>query len=92
MAIAETLDSFLTDFGVTVTNGTTTTTGILDMPTEMVGGGMVLMSDYMLTIKSSVYPSLAYGSSLTVNGIAYSVREVRAQDDGNFTLVFLSRV
>ena len=88
----ESLDAFLADFGVPVTDGTTTTTGILDMPSEVIAGGMVITTDYALTVKSSVYPNLKYGDALTVNGAAYTVREVRAQDDGQFAIVYLSKV
>lgn len=90
--LSENLDVFLADFGVTVTNGVTTTTGVLDMPSEVIAGGMVITTDYALTIKSSVYPTLKYGDSLTVDGAAYTVREVRAQDDGKMSIVYLSKV
>jgi len=89
--LSENLDAFLTDFGVPVTDGTTATTGILEMPSEIIAGGMVITTDYSLTIKSNVYPSLKYNDSLTVNGAAYTVREVRAQDDGQFSIVYLSK-
>ncbi len=91
MALSENLDGFLTDFGVAVTNGVTTTTGILDMPSEVIAGGMVITTDYALTIKANVYPNLKYNDSLTVGGVAYTVREVRLQDDGAFTTVYLSK-
>lgn len=92
MALSENLDAFLADFGVSVTDGTTTTTGVLDMPSEVIAGGMVITTDYALTIKSSVYPNLKYADGLTVDGAAYTVREVRAQDDGKFSIVYLSKV
>lgn len=90
--LSENLDAFLADFGVPVTNGMTTTTGVLDMPSEVIAGGMVITTDYALTVKSSVYPDIKYGDALTVNGAAYTVREVRAQDDGKFSIVYLSKV
>ena len=90
--LSENLDAFLADFGVTVTDGTTTTTGVLDMPSEVIAGGMVITTDYALTVKSSVYPNLKYGDTLTVSGAAYTVREVRAHDDGQFSIVYLSKV
>ena len=31
-------------------------------------------------------------NSLTVDGAAFTVREVRAQDDGKFSIVYLSKV
>lgn len=92
MALTENLDVFLADFGVAVTDGTTTTTGVLDMPSEVIAGGMVITTDYALTVKASVYPNLKYGDALTVGGVSYTVREVRAQDDGQFSIVYLSKV
>ena len=90
--LSENLDAFLGDFGVAVTDGTTKTTGVLDMPSEVIAGGMVITTDYSLTVKASVYPNLKYGDALTVNSVAYTVREVRAQDDGQFSTVYLSKV
>lgn len=91
MPLSENLDGFLADFGVTVTDGVTATTGVLDMPSEVIAGGMVITTDYALTIKSSVYPTLKYGDSLTVGGAGYTVREARIQDDGAFTIVYLQK-
>ncbi len=94
MPLTENLDVFLqtAEFAVAVTNGTTATTGILDMPSEVIAGGMVITTDYALTVKASVYPNLKYGDSLTVAGAAYTVREVRLQDDGAFAVVYLQKV
>lgn len=88
----EDLDVFMSDFGVSVTAGTTTTTGVLDMPSEVIAGGMVITTDYALTIKTSALPNLKYQDALTVDGAAYTVREVRQQDDGRFSIVYLSKV
>lgn len=90
--LSENLDVFLADFGVTVTSGATTTTGVLDMPSEVIAGGMVITTDYALTIKTAALPNLGYGDSLTVDGAAYTVREVKSQDDGRFSIVYLSKV
>ena len=92
MALSENLDTFLADFGVAVTNGVATTTGILDMPSEVIAGGMVITTDYALTVKTGAFPNLGYADALTVDGAAYTVREVRAQDDGKFAVVYLSKV
>jgi hypothetical protein len=85
-------DIFLEDFGVTVTNGITTSKGILDMPSEVIAGGMVITTDYALTVKTSAFPTLKYDDALTVNGAAYTVREAKLQDDGAFTIAYLSKV
>ena len=91
MPFVENLDVFLSDFGVTVTNGVTTATGVLDMPSEIIAGGMVITTDYALTLKASAFPTLAYPDPLTVGGVAYTVREVRLQDDGVFVIAYLSK-
>lgn len=90
--LSENLDVFLADFGVTVTDGTTTSQGILDMPSEVIAGGMVITTDYALTVKTSAFPTLKYDDALTVNGAAYIVREAKLQDDGTFTIAYLSKV
>lgn len=94
MPLTENLDVFLStaEFAVAVTNGVTATTGILDMPSEVIAGNMVITTDYALTIKASVYPNLKYGDALTVAGVAYTVREVRLIDDGAFATVYLQKV
>ena len=83
---------FLADFGVPVAWGSYSGKGILDMPSEIIAGGMVLTTDYQLTIKTSDFPGLIRGDSITVNGASYTVREARMVDDGVFSNVFLSKV
>lgn len=92
MPLDENFDAFLADFGVAVSDGVTATNGILDAPGEVLSNGQILSVDYALTIKASVYPSLDFGDALTVGGVAYSVRLVLPQDDGAFSLVYLSKV
>jgi hypothetical protein len=92
VAISENLDVFLADFGVSVSDGVSTSIGTLDMPSEVIAGGMVITTDYALTVKAGAFPNLKYTDALTVDGAAYTVREVRAQDDGRFATVYLSKV
>lgn len=89
--ITESPAVFLRDFGVPVTDGTTTSVGILDMPTEVIADGMVLSTDYQLTVRASEYGSKKYGDTLTVNGAAYTVKECRLLDDGAFAMIYLSK-
>jgi hypothetical protein len=49
MALTEDLGIFLDDFGVSCTAGAVTALGILDMPTQVLAGDMVLSTDYTLT-------------------------------------------
>lgn len=92
MAFTENLSVFLYDFGVPVVSGAYSGSGIIDMPSEIIAGGMVLTTDYQLTVNTSDFPTLARGDAITVEGVAYTVREARMADDGKFTNVFLSKV
>ena len=89
MAITEDLDGFFADFGVTCTAGAVTAKGILDMPGEVVAGGMVLSTDYTLTARHSNFGTLKHGDSITVDGDAYTVRENRRIGDGKFVEIAL---
>lgn len=89
--IAESPDAFLTDFGVPVVFGALTVNGILDMPTEVLSGNMVLSTDYQLTFRTSALPNLAYASAITVGGVAYTVKSVRQIDDGTFSIADIQK-
>ena len=90
--VNESLDTFLADFGVTCTAGAITSTGILDMPGQVLGNGMVISTDYTLTCKVADFGGLFYGDGITVNGMFYQVREVRKLDDGAFCEITLSKL
>lgn len=92
MAFVENLGVFLADFGVAVSSGSYSGLGILDMPSEIIAGGMVLTTDYQVTVKTSDFPVMNRGDSMTVDAVSYTVREARQTDDGKFTNVFLSKV
>lgn len=94
MAFVEDLNVFLNaaDFAVTVTSGAVTGLGILDMPSQVVADGMVLTTDYKLTVKTSDFGGLIYGAAITVDGVNYQVREAMRVDDGQFTELMLTRL
>lgn len=92
MALTEDLSMFLSDFGVTVTSGAVSGKGILDMPSQVVADGMVLTTDYKLTVRTSEFGGLIYGAAITVDGVGYQVREAIKIDDGNFTDLMLTRL
>jgi hypothetical protein len=92
MAFTEDLDLFLADFGVSVTSGGVTGVGILDMPSEIVADGVVLTTDYKVTVKTSQFGGLLYGAPVTVDGVNYQVREAMKVDDGSFTDLMLTRL
>ena len=84
-------DVFLNDFGVPVRFGSRTIKGILDMPTEVLSGNMVLSTDYQLTFRTPALPGLGYNSAITVNGVAYTVKSVRQVDDGAFSIADIQK-
>ena len=93
MAIAESLGTFLEDFGVTVVTAGGTFLGIFDTPTdESIAGGMVLSNDYMLTGRTDQLGSVPDGASITVAGVAYTVhQDPTLISDGVFCMLRLSR-
>jgi hypothetical protein len=91
MAITEDLDIFLADFGVSCTAGAVTANGILDMPSQILSDGMVLSTDYTLTARASNFGTLIRGDSITVDSVAYTVRETMLIDDGKFVQIALQK-
>jgi hypothetical protein len=91
MTITEDLDIFLADFGVSCTAGAVTANGILDMPSQILSDGMVLSTDYTLTARTSNFGTLIRGSSITVDSVAYTVRETMLIDDGKFVQIALQK-
>jgi len=91
MAITEDLDIFLADFGVSCTAGAVTANGILDMPSQILSDGMVLSTDYTLTARASNFGSLIRGDAITVDSVAYTVRETLLIDDGKFVQIALQK-
>ena len=94
MALSETLAFLNTDeFGVTCQIGAGASfVGILDSPVDVIAGGMALSREYLLTAKTSDVSSASRGTSITVGGASYTVRENRPVDDGLFSELLLSKV
>ena len=87
MALADFLSNdldifFDNPFGVSATSGDTTAKVIFDRPTQVLAGDMVLTTDYQITAKTSDFGTLLAGASITVNSVAYTVRETRLVGDG----------
>lgn len=93
MPLTEDLDVFFNgdEFAVDCTAGFITAKGIMDMPTEMVAGGAVLSTDYLLTAKASDFGDLVYGSQINVNGVPYTVRDASLVGDGKIVELSLQR-
>lgn len=92
MPLNEDLGVFLNDFGVSCTAGAITALGILDMPTQVLAGDMVLSTDYTLTCRNADFGGLLFGDSITVDGVNYQVKETRQLDDGAFVEIGLMRL
>lgn len=92
MALSEDLTVFLNDFGVSCTAGAVTALGILDMPSQLISGDMVLTTDYSLTARAADFGGLLFGDGITVDGVNYQVREVRKLDDGAMVEIALQRL
>ena len=94
MALSETLAFLNTDeFGITCQIGAGASfVGILDSPVDVIAGGMALSREYLLTAKTSDVSSASRGTSITVGGASYTVRENRAIDDGLFSELLLTKV
>jgi hypothetical protein len=89
--ITEDTGLYLADFGVSVVAGAASGLGILDMPSELIVDGQVISTEYTLTCESAKFGDLLYGSKLTVNGAAYTVRANVLISDGVFTQLSLQR-
>ena len=86
------LDIFFNDMGVSVTNGIDKFKGLLDTPDEVVGSGLSMSTEYLLTVKTESIPSLYEGDTVAIMNINYSVRQIRKMADGGLSQMLLSRV
>ena len=82
-------DTYLADFGVPVVWGAVSGIGILDQPDVLIADGLAIGTAYQLTAKASVFGTAANGSAFLVNGVAFTVREVKKVDDGIFVRIGL---
>jgi hypothetical protein len=73
-----------------VTAGAVSGLGILDQNSEIILGGEITIIDYLLTVPTATFGSLAYGDLVTVDGTSYKA-ETQPQrfDDGMFCRVAL---
>lgn len=89
--IDENLDAFLNDFGVPIVFGSVRGLGIFNSPDSAIGDGLSISTDYTVLVRSSVFGSLKFNDAITVNGVAFVVRENLLMDDGKFCRVFLKK-
>ena len=93
LSFTEDLDAFFDTpgFTVPVVHGVTTSVGYLDQPSEIIADGVVLTTDYAVVVKTSEFSSVARGDAMTVDGVAYTVREPMLLDDGKIMRVMLMK-
>ena len=81
--LTDDLDIFFDNpFGVSATSGATTAKVLLDQPSQVLAGDMVLTTDFQITAKTSDFGTLLAGADIEVDSVAYTVRETRLIGDG----------
>jgi hypothetical protein len=99
MAFSEDVAAFFSvaDFALTATwtpsagGPQQTAQVILDAPDEEIIGGRVVSRDYAITYRSDQLTGFKSGETVTVDAIAYTVREVTALDDGKIVRATLKK-
>ena len=86
-----TQSAYLNDFGVSCTSGGTTANGILEQPDQILAGDMIISNEYELITKTSDFGTLVSGDSITVDSVAYTVRDLRKENDGVFCRISLQK-
>lgn len=90
MALTDSPDTYLADFGVAVSAGVVSGLGILDMPDQNLSG-MAQSTEYSVLCKYSDFGGLKNMDAITVNSVAYTVRENHKLDDGTFCRILLEK-
>ena len=77
LAFTEDLNAFFDTpgFTVPVVQGSTTSVGYFESPNEIIADGVVLTTDYAVVVKTSDFSTVSRGDAMTVEGVAYTVRE-----------------
>lgn len=92
MAFTEDINTFFVDFAEDVIYETIRYKGILEQPDELIADGIVMSTDYELTVKSSELGSLDFDTVIEVSNVKYKVRNVRKIDDGTLSKISLTKV
>lgn len=85
--------AMLKECGLAASCGGVATYGILDRPEEILqaeSGAGVIGKMYRFLFQSSAWPSVEVGSTVTIGGANYTVRERTALDDGEMSALLLS--
>lgn len=89
---AEDLSVMFADFGVSATLGSESARVLFDSQSQMALQGMAMSEECAITLPVVSFPTLASGDAITVDGTAYTVRQVEILDDGAIKRATLKRV
>tara|TARA_R100001086_G_scaffold248184_2_gene184402 strand:- start:226 stop:504 length:279 start_codon:yes stop_codon:yes gene_type:complete len=92
MAFTENLDIFFEHFSTNVFYNGAFYKGNLEQPDEIIADGVVLTTDYELTVKNSDLGFLNFDSEIEIDDVKYKVRNVRKIDDGILCKISLNKV
>lgn len=67
-------------------------TGILDAPGDLLHGEDIVSTDYTVIVKTSEFGNVKYGDPITVDSVAYTVRYIKALDDGATSVIIMTKV
>ena len=87
MAFTEDINTFFGDFSENVFYDNETYKGILEQPDEVIADGVVLTTDYELTVKTTDLGTIAFDTQIEVSNVKYKVRNVRKIDDGTLSKI-----
>lgn len=92
MALSDDNDVFVGgEFGVSCVAGGVIANAILSEPSQIMADGNVLFSDYSIRGKASDFGTLKANDEITVNDIAYTVRETMFDTDGQLVTITLQK-
>ena len=93
LEFTEDLDAFFDTpgFTVPVVQGSTASVGYFESPNEIIADGVVLTTDYAVVVKTSDFSAVSRGDAMTVDSVAYTVREPMLLDDGKIMRVVLMK-
>lgn len=99
MAFSEDLTAFFStsDFAVSATftpktGNDETANVILDAPSQVMFGGDMIGTDYIIRYRASDLPSITRGCRGVIGGVTYVMREApKVMDDGNIKIAKLGR-
>ena len=92
MTFSEDIDTFFDDFSDNVVYQGVIYKGILEQPDEVIADGVVLTTDYELTVKTVDLGTIAFDTQIEVSDVKYKVRNVRKIDDGTLCKISLTKV